>query len=64
MTSSKSFFKSLNTTEKVLSDLKKDLEDVNYNIDKANQELLKLKHIPEIEEKAKQLTLEKLNKTK
>ena len=53
-----------NTTEKVLTDLKKDLEDVNYNIDKANEELSKLTHIPEIEEKAKQLTLEKLNKTK
>lgn len=49
---------------KMLTDLKKDLDDVNYNINKANEELAKLTHIPEIEQKAKELTLEKLNKTK
>ena len=53
-----------NNVEKVLTDLKKDLEDVNYNINKANEELSKLKHIPDVEEEARKLTLEKLNKTK
>ena len=48
--------------QKVLSDLKKDLQDVEDNIKKANEELVKINYNPEIEKKAKQLVLEKLNK--
>ena len=48
--------------QKVLSDLKKDLQDVEDNIKKANEELVKINYNPEIEKKAKQMVLEKLNK--
>ncbi len=47
--------------QKVLSDLKNDLKDVDENIAKANEELLKLNYNPEIEKKAKQLVLDRLN---
>lgn len=48
--------------QKVLSDLKKDLQNVEDNIKKANEELTKINYNPEIEKKAKQMVLEKLNK--
>ena len=48
--------------QKVLSDLKKDLQDVEDNIKKANEELVKINYNSEIEKKAKQMVLEKLNK--
>ena len=47
--------------QKVLSDLKNDLKDVDENIAKANEELLKLNYNPEIEKKAKQMVLDRLN---
>jgi hypothetical protein len=49
--------------QKVLSDLKKDLKDIEDNIAKANEELTKLNYNSETEAKAKQLVLEKLNST-
>lgn len=48
--------------QKVLSDLKKDLQDVEDNIKKANEELAKINYNPEVEQKARQMVLEKLNK--
>jgi hypothetical protein len=47
--------------QKVLSDLKNDLKDVDENIAKANEELSKLNYNSEIEKKAKQLVLDRLN---
>lgn len=51
-----------NQVEKVLSDLKNDLKDVEDNIKKANEELEKINYNTEIEKKAKEMVLEKLNK--
>ena len=47
--------------QKVLSDLKEDLKNVEENIAKATEELLKLNYNPEIEKKAKQMVLDRLN---
>ena len=49
-----------NQIEKVLSDLKSDLKDVEENISKAKEELSKLNYNSQIEEKAKEMVLEKL----
>ena len=49
-----------NQIEKILSDLKNDLQDVEENIKKANEELSKISYNSDIEEKAKQMVLEKL----
>jgi cell division protein FtsB len=46
---------------KVLTDLKKDLINVVERIDELNTKISKLKYDSSIEEKAKQMTLEKLN---
>jgi len=46
---------------KVLTDLKKDLTSVNERIDELNKKISELKYDSVIEEKAKQMTLEKLN---
>ena len=48
--------------QKILSDLKNDLQDVEDNIKKANEELTKINYNSEIEKKARQMVLEKLNK--
>jgi len=46
---------------KVLTDLKKDLINVVERIDELNTKISELKYDSSIEEKAKQMTLEKLN---
>jgi hypothetical protein len=46
---------------KVLTDLKKDLINVVERIDELNKKIGELKYDSSIEEKAKQMTLEKLN---
>ena len=50
-----------NQIQKVLSDLKNDLKDIEDNISKANEELSKLNYNSEIEGKAKQMVLDRLN---
>jgi gas vesicle protein len=50
-----------NQIQKVLSDLKNDLKDIEDNISKANEELSKLNYNSEIESKAKQMVLDRLN---
>ena len=49
------------TKSKVLTDLKKDLINVVERIDELNTKISELKYDSSIEEKAKQMTLEKLN---
>lgn len=49
-----------NQIQKVLSDLKNDLKQVEENIQKANEELSKINFNSEIEKKAKEMVLEKL----
>jgi hypothetical protein len=44
-----------------LSDLKEDLKNVEENIAKANEELGKLNYNSEIETKARQMVLDRLN---
>jgi TolA-binding protein len=46
---------------KVLTDLKKDLLSLNQKIDELNKKISELNYDSSIEEKAKQMTLEKLN---
>ncbi len=46
---------------KVLTDLKKDLINVNERIEELNQKIIELKYDSIIEEKAKQMTLDKIN---
>lgn len=52
------------SSQKVLTDLKKDLSEITNNISKINNELSSLGYDNSIEEKAKQLTLEKINRNK
>lgn len=49
------------TKSKVLTDLKKDLTNVVERIDELNTKISELKYDSSIEEKAKQMTLDKLN---
>lgn len=46
---------------KVLTDLKKDIVNVNEKIEELNQKIIELKYDSLIEEKAKQMTLDKIN---